>query len=121
MWGVTEHVPERKKHIDQAIDIPAADGPLAARDQARCCTLRSGKIELKNQVSTIDVIIRDMSLSGALPTLEAICTQRHSCLKVWQQDAMVGVLFLVWPLSDWWTLQLAPNKEKPAGSLRRVF
>jgi hypothetical protein len=98
--------------MEDRIDILAPDGPLAARDQARRRTLKSGRIELKNQASTIDVTIRDMSLTGALLLLKDIWTppeffgllvlnpnngesQRHSCRKVWQKGAMVGVRFLV--------------------------
>jgi PilZ domain len=98
--------------MEHAIDRDAKDQPLEARDQARRRTLKSGRIELKHQVSTIDVTIRDMSLSGALLLLRDIWTppaefgllvlnpnngktQRHSCLKVWQKGTMVGVRFLV--------------------------
>lgn len=98
--------------MEHAIEIKANDRPVEARDQARRRTLKSGRIELKNQTSTIDVTIRDMSLSGALLLLKDIWTppaefallvlnsnngktQRHSCLKVWQKGTMVGVRFLV--------------------------
>tara|TARA_R110000787_G_scaffold227200_1_gene334978 strand:+ start:207 stop:503 length:297 start_codon:yes stop_codon:yes gene_type:complete len=93
------------------IEIKADDQPLEARDQARRRTLKSGRIELKNQESTIDVTIRDMSLTGALLLLKDIWTppaefgllvlnpnngktQRHACLKAWQKGTMVGVRFL---------------------------
>tara|TARA_R110000787_G_scaffold42265_3_gene103902 strand:- start:741 stop:1037 length:297 start_codon:yes stop_codon:yes gene_type:complete len=98
--------------MEHAIDINADGQPLESRDQARRRTLKSGRIELKNQASTIDVTIRDMSLSGALLLLKDVWTppaefgllvlnpnngktQRHACLKVWQKGTMVGVRFLV--------------------------
>ena len=98
-------------YMERKIDIDRAGKPFEVRDPARQRTFESGGIELKNQTSTVDVGIRDMSLGGALLTLKDVWTppeffsllvlnpntgqsQRHACRKVWQKGTLLGVEFL---------------------------